>query len=66
MEKPIVKVVMLKGEKGNDADWGGIGGDISLQDDLQAELEKKMNNADANTISTEEIDDILHDLVVEG
>lgn len=37
LKKPVVKVLMLKGEKGG-ADWGNINGDINDQTDLQTAL----------------------------
>ena len=51
-EKTLVKVLMLKGEKGDKGDsatWGEVGGTLSNQTDLQNALNSKANQTDLNT-----------------
>lgn len=68
MDLGIVKVMMLKGEKGDTGAggiWGNIEGDINDQEDLQAvfttlqnEIYTKVDKTDV--ISTSEIDEITY------
>lgn len=51
-EKTLVKILMLKGEKGDKGDsatWGEVGGTLSDQTDLQNALNLKANQSDLNT-----------------
>lgn len=52
-----IKVLMLKGEKGDPgiggAEWGGITGTLSKQTDLQNVLNEKANNTDIPTKTSE-------------
>ena len=72
----IVKVAMLKGEKGDKGDrgdidgayWGGITGNLRQQADLdealtdiEDALDEKLDIADAQSLTTTEIDDIIEE-----
>ena len=50
-EKTLVKILMLKGEKGDtvSAEWGTITGNVTDQTDLKNALDNKANNSDIPT-----------------
>lgn len=53
-EKSLVKILMLKGEKGDttSAEWGTITGNISSQTDLKNALDNKANLSDIPDVSS--------------
>ena len=52
--KTLVKLLMLKGEKGDtvSAEWGNITGTLSSQTDLKNTLDSKVNANDLSTVAT--------------